>query len=106
MARFFGSVQGARGEVTRLGHKSSGMAASVNGWGIGMRASARAIDDDRDGVVAFVTKGSGYANVPNASLAAEELEGGGCRVIVYIDGATVYTGDFDANGKLVEGVKA
>jgi hypothetical protein len=32
MAHFYGSVQGARGEATRLGHKSSGMRTVAASW--------------------------------------------------------------------------
>lgn len=32
MAHFYGSVQGARGEASRLGHKSSGMATTAASW--------------------------------------------------------------------------
>lgn len=35
MAHFYGQIKGNRGEATRIGHKTSGLEASVNGWRIG-----------------------------------------------------------------------
>lgn len=32
MAMFYGSVQGARGEATRLGHSNTGLRASAQSW--------------------------------------------------------------------------
>lgn len=32
MAHFFGSVQGTRGEVSRLGHKATGLATTAASW--------------------------------------------------------------------------
>ena len=33
MSRFYGSVQGSRGEATRLGGKESGLITKAAGWG-------------------------------------------------------------------------
>lgn len=35
MAHFRATIQGHRGEASRLGTKSSGLTASINGWDIG-----------------------------------------------------------------------
>lgn len=32
MAHFYGSIQGARGEATRLGHRSSGLTTKACSW--------------------------------------------------------------------------
>ena len=40
MAHFIGIVQGNRGEVSRLGSRSSNMDAMAQGWKIGGRVSA------------------------------------------------------------------
>lgn len=32
MARFYGTIQGARGEATRLGHASSGLRVTAQSW--------------------------------------------------------------------------
>lgn len=32
MAHFYGTIQGARGEASRLGHKSSGLSAYAASW--------------------------------------------------------------------------
>lgn len=43
MAHFYGSIQGARGEVHRLGTKNSGMSATVASW-----EGAVQVDADHD----------------------------------------------------------
>ncbi|EIZ87110.1 gp62 protein [Methylobacterium sp. GXF4] len=40
MAHFIGTVQGARGEASRLGHKSSGITGYVASWSGGCRSTA------------------------------------------------------------------
>lgn len=35
MAHFYGFVHGARGRISLIGHKTSGLEASVNGWNLG-----------------------------------------------------------------------
>jgi len=37
MAHFYGWMQGSRKEVTRMGHKASGMRSTVAGWGGAVR---------------------------------------------------------------------
>lgn len=57
MARFFGTLQGQRGGVTRLGGPSSGMTAEARGWDVGGRLVARA-DGDADVIEVHMTGGS------------------------------------------------
>jgi hypothetical protein len=47
MARYYGTVQGACGEASRLGHTSSGIRATVCSWGGRVEAgiSTRTSDD-------------------------------------------------------------
>jgi hypothetical protein len=35
MAHFRGTIKGGRGAVSRLGHKNTGLSASLNGWRLG-----------------------------------------------------------------------
>ena len=37
MAQFRGTIQGTRGEASRLGTKSSGLTVTANGWDTGVR---------------------------------------------------------------------
>jgi hypothetical protein len=46
MARFYGTVQGGRGEASRLGHASSGIRASVCSWGGRVETSIQASGKD------------------------------------------------------------
>ncbi len=59
MSRFYGSMQGNRGEVTRQGGKASGVSAHVRGWGIGGRVVAMADTEDRARIGFVLTSGSG-----------------------------------------------
>ena len=63
MARFFGSIQGARGEATRLGSASSGIAARAQGWNIGARVDCSVGRDGEDYCsVSLTTGSSGYGS--------------------------------------------
>lgn len=58
MANFRGVMQGGRGSVSRLGHKSSGLDASVDGWHSGVSVTA----EHKNGIDRFhirATYGSG-----------------------------------------------
>lgn len=43
MAQFRATVKGSRGEASRLGHKSTGITARINGWESGITVYARHI---------------------------------------------------------------
>lgn len=58
MARFRGSVQGNRGEATRLGG-SAGMTAKVDGWDVGVEVEA-GDDDGSDVFRVYATGGSNH----------------------------------------------
>lgn len=47
MAHFYGSIQGARGEATRLGHKSSGLTTVAASWAGAVRVTLS--HDERTG---------------------------------------------------------
>lgn len=68
MAQFRGVVQGQRGEVSRLGGKSSGLTVKANGWdcGIEVRASYDT-ESGEDRFTVWVTGGS------NKSVSEVEL---------------------------------
>ena len=68
MAQFLASIQGSRGEATRLGSKESGMVARVNGWNVGARVELYH-EDGRDVVRVYRTSGSN--NHRSAELIAE-----------------------------------
>lgn len=57
MARFYGGVQGNRGEITRCGSKDSGIVARAQGWEIGARIECFVGSDDRDYVQVWITGG-------------------------------------------------
>lgn len=59
MAHFYAEIQGARGEASRCGSKSSGMDGHVRGWTIGARVRMRHNDKTgKDECTIFLTSGS------------------------------------------------
>ena len=58
MAQFHGKMKGARGEVSRLGNKVSGMTAHLRGWNIGVRIELTHTGAGKDRVVVYRTTGS------------------------------------------------
>lgn len=70
MAQFRGGIRGTRGEVTRLGHKSSGFSAFVNGWNIGVEVRARFDEATQQDVIeVYQTGGSHRRSVPADPIA-------------------------------------
>lgn len=62
MSRYYGQIQGSRGEATRMGNASSGMFGHIRGWNIGARVDMDA-EGDTDVCRVRVTTGSaGYGN--------------------------------------------
>lgn len=64
MARFRGLLQGTRGEVSRLGHKSSGLRVEADGWNSGVEVRAYVDADDRDVFEVYRTGGSNGGLAP------------------------------------------
>lgn len=58
MAQFRGTISGSRGEASRLGGKSSGMKATVNGWNSGVTVRAFVDELGRDCFALYATGGS------------------------------------------------
>lgn len=58
MARFRGTIQGCRGEASRLGSKGSGLDVRANGWNIGARVDLRVNDQGEDEISIEITGGS------------------------------------------------
>lgn len=84
MAHFIGYVQGARGEASRLGSKSSGIDATGRGWNIGgsvMLRSNESKDEEgkkieRDSVTLSVDSGSNHRGDSYEVACFEEGENG------------------------------
>lgn len=58
MAHFRATIQGQRGEASRLGSEKSGIMARVNGWTAGVRVDASVTIDREDRFYIFATRGS------------------------------------------------
>lgn len=46
MSQFYASIQGNRGEATRMGTKESGMSGYIRSWDIGCRATMNHVDNE------------------------------------------------------------
>lgn len=57
MARFIGTLKGNRGGTSRLGHATTGLRATVEGWNLGVEVEARVINDE-DVFYIYKTEGS------------------------------------------------
>ena len=58
MSRFYGSLQGGRGEVTRTGTGSSGISAHPRGWNTGIVVEGQADSDRHDMFRVSISGGS------------------------------------------------
>lgn len=58
MARFRATIQGQRGEASRLGGAKSGIHADVNGWSVGVRVDGNEGPDGNDAFDVWATGGS------------------------------------------------
>jgi hypothetical protein len=67
MAKFYGGVQGHRGEATRLGSLKSGIRAFAQSWTLGARVYVWHGPDGEDRVTVTLTGGS-YGAVPDKEL--------------------------------------
>jgi hypothetical protein len=67
MAQFYARIEGNRGPATRLGSKSSGMTARINGWNVGVLV----LMDHQDGhdVVTVYRTGGSNARTSNELIA-------------------------------------
>ena len=85
MARFRGTVQGGRGESSRLGHKI--LEGSVDGWETGIDARAYIDMDGRDAFIVETTNGSGSGPMKAAEVVLH-VEGDG-TVKIFQEGVKV-----------------
>jgi hypothetical protein len=63
MAHFRGTVEGGRGKASRLGHASTGLTVTANGWDSGVRVTM-SVRDGVDWTTITLTGGSKNARVP------------------------------------------
>ncbi len=57
MAQFRGTIRGARGGASRLGHKATGLTVTADGWDTGAKVYIQHVDG-RDRVTVLRTGGS------------------------------------------------
>ena len=63
MARFRGTIQGSRGDASRLGTPRSGLTVTADGWDIGCRVEMTA-EDGEDRIRVYLTGGSNDRETP------------------------------------------
>ena len=71
MAQYRASVQGQRGEASRLGGKSSGISAWVNGWHLGVNVSAHYNEMTDCDVIAVAINGGSNGGTPSYMVTKE-----------------------------------
>jgi len=69
MAQFRATIQGTRGQASRLGTKKSGLLLNVNGWHAGISISA-SYEDGKDIFKVYKTAGSngGHSSIHIATV--------------------------------------
>ncbi len=77
MARYRGTVQGQRGQASRLGGKSSGIVVKAGGWDIGAEVVVQPCTCGEDLVEVFRTGGSNRGDAV-AVIARYHAEGKAC----------------------------
>ena len=60
MAQFKAEIQGNRGSVSRLGHKTTGISSHTCGWESGIRVEGHHDEDLGDIFMVYQTSGSGF----------------------------------------------
>ena len=59
MAQFYASIEGNRGEATRMGTKASGIKGHIRGWRVGVRAECyHDAKTGKDEIFVYSTAGS------------------------------------------------
>ena len=58
MARFYATIQGNRGEASRMGTKDSGISGHIRGWNIGASVYMSVGLDGKDICTVYITSGS------------------------------------------------
>lgn len=70
MAQFYASIQGNRGEATRMGTKSSGIEAHIRGWNVGAKVYITHNEETgKDEVTVYQTCGSNGGSHRDAIIA-------------------------------------
>jgi hypothetical protein len=64
MAQFRGTLDGQRGQASRLGSKASGLTATCNGWGDGIEVRAWVNKEGQDVFEVWSTGGSNHTGAP------------------------------------------
>ena len=76
--RFYASIQGNRGEATRMGGKESGIRGHIRGWEVGARVYAYVNGKGEDEVRIYLTSGSNSRKVDKliGTYSAKDLDNG------------------------------
>jgi hypothetical protein len=85
MARFRGTVQGSRGEASRLGDSKNGLGTTCNGWKLGAYCTMAAVTcdgEDIDQLEVTITQGSARAS---ASFGGFTVQRAGERGVIRPD---------------------
>lgn len=81
MAGFRGTVQGHRGEASRLGHATSGLTGFMNGWHVGADICLMAKTKETDELTVRLSRGSNGGYLPFTVTALYVLASNGDDVL-------------------------
>ena len=74
MARFYASIQGNRGEASRIGTTSSGISGHLRGWDIGARVACE--DFNGSDEVSIQLTGGSHSTTGGTLIASAKRDGG------------------------------
>lgn len=77
MARFYATIQGNRGEASRMGTKKTGIQGHIRGWDIGCKVLLNVDSEGKDMISIYLTSGSNNQGWSRflGQFRAEDLEG-------------------------------
>lgn len=84
MSRFYATIQGTRGEASRMGGKESGISGHVRGWNVGVSVDGHADDHPTEQDV-FVVRATGGSNGSLLSVPVATIWRDGDRILVRVD---------------------
>ena len=98
MAQFYASIQGNRGQATRMGTKNSGIQGHIRGWDVGVEVHCRYNETTGgDEIWVYLTGGSNGGRSARDLVTILEQSGGEARVIHHL-GEGIKMAHFDAEG--------
>ncbi len=75
MSQFYASIQGNRGQATRIGTEKSGIEGHIRGWNSGVEVRGCIDETGNDEFEVYMTSGSGYGTSNERIATIKTVEG-------------------------------